>query len=35
MDYAHSFEQLVYQEDDTLKDRLSDHCAIAVTLEVH
>ena len=30
----YSFEQLVYQEDDTLKDQLSDHCAIAMTLEV-
>jgi endonuclease/exonuclease/phosphatase family metal-dependent hydrolase len=28
------FEQIIYQEDDALKDSLSDHCPIAVTLDV-
>ena len=30
----YTFEQIVYQEDASLKDKLSDHCPIAVTLEV-
>jgi exonuclease III len=29
----HTFEQVVYQEDETLENKLSDHCPIAVVIE--
>jgi len=29
----YTFEQVVYQEDETLENRLSDHCPIAVVIE--
>ena len=30
----YTFEQIVYQEDAALKDKLSDHCPIAITIEI-
>ncbi|MHC4092852.1 MAG: endonuclease/exonuclease/phosphatase family protein, partial [Planctomycetota bacterium] len=29
----HSFEQIVYQEGETLEEKLSDHCSIALTID--
>ena len=29
----YTFEQVVYQEDETLENKLSDHCPIAVMIE--
>ena len=29
----YTFEQVIYQEDETLEEKLSDHCPIAVVID--